>query len=132
MNLKIWTLTLFGVVMGLAYVYGFTQGFEWLLWILVVLICGAVIAKAADSQIFVKGVVVGLFIGIFCAVIQSVMFNTYLLNNKNSLDGFKQIPVSMEPQYVLLFAGPFMGIFIGLVIGLIAFLIDKITGKKIH
>lgn len=132
MNLKLWLLTLFGVAMGLASVYGYTQSYEWVYWLVIALISGAVIARVADRQIFVKSVVVGLFMGIFAGVIQAAMFDTYLANNPRSLDGLKQIPMSLEPQYVLLFTGPFIGIVFGLFIGLIAILFDKFTGKKVQ
>ena len=132
MNFKIWALTLFGVAMGLASVYGYTEKFEWIYWIVIAVISGAVIAKIADRQIFVKSVVVGLFMGIFAGIIQAAMFDTYLANNPKSLDGFKEIPLSLEPQYVVLFTAPFIGIAFGLIIGLIAILFDKFTGKRIQ
>lgn len=124
-------LTLFGVLMGLASVFGYTQSNEWLYWLVIAVISGFVIAKVADRQIFVKSVVVGLFMGIFTGVIQSVLFDKYLENNPQSLDGFKEIPLSLAPQFVVLFTGPFIGIVFGLFIGLIAIIIDKITGKKL-
>ncbi len=132
MNWKIWSLTLFGIVMGFASVFGLTQNYEFIYWLIIAVISGIVIAKVADRQIFTKGVVVGLFMGIFNAVIQAAMFDTYLQRNPESLDGFKRLPMTLEPQYVILFSGPFIGILYGIVIGLIAFLIDKITGKKIQ
>lgn len=131
MNLKIWMLTLFGVLMGLASVFGYTQSNEWLYWLVIAVISGFVIAKVTDRQIFVKSVVVGLFMGIFTGVIQSVLFDKYLENNPQSLDGFKEIPLSLAPQFVVLFTGPFIGIVFGLFIGLIAIIIDKITGKEL-
>lgn len=124
-------LTLFGVLMGLASVFGYTQSNEWLYWLVIAVISGFVIAKVTDRQIFVKSVVVGLFMGIFTGVIQSVLFDKYLENNPQSLDGFKEIPLSLAPQFVVLFTGPFIGIVFGLFIGLIAIIIDKITGKKL-
>lgn len=132
MNLKIWVLTLFGVAMGLLSVYGYTQSYEWVYWLVIALISGAVIAKVTDRLIFVKSVVLGIFMGIFAGIIQSAMFDTYLENNPNSLDGFKDIPMSLEPQYVVLFTAPFIGIAFGLLIGLIAILIDKFTGKRVQ
>ncbi|MEO8447230.1 MAG: hypothetical protein ABI528_07020 [bacterium] len=132
MNWKIWSLTLFGILMGLVSVLGIAKNFEWLLWLIIAVISGAVIAKVADRQIFTKGVVVGLFDGIFSSIIQGIMFNTYLSNNPDSIDGFKQIPIALEPQYVILFSGPFAGILFGLVIGFVAFMIDKVTGKRIQ
>ena len=124
-------LTLFGVLMGLASVFGYTQSNEWLYWLVIAVISGFVIAKVTDRQIFVKSVVVGLFMGIFTGVIQSVLFDKYLENNPQSLDGFKEIPLSLAPQFVVLFTGPFIGIVFGLFIGLIAIIIDKITGKEL-
>ena len=131
MNLKIWSLTLFGVLIGLLTSFGIVQNYPLFIWIIIAVICGIVIAKSADTQLFVKGVVVGLFIGIFFVLIQYFMFDTYLLNNPNSLDGFKQITTNLAPQYVILFSGPFFGIGFGLLIGFFAFVFDKMTGKKI-
>lgn len=132
MNWKIWSLTVFGIIMGLLSVFGVGRQILWILWIVIAAFSGGVIAKSADRQIFTRGVVVGLFDWIFFAVIQAVMFNTYLANNPDSLDGFKEIPMALEPQYIILFSGPFIGILYGLFIGLIAFVIDKVTGKKIY
>jgi len=130
MNLKLWLLSLFGVIMGFASVYGFTQDNEWIYWLIIGLISGYIVSKVTDKKVFVKSVVIGLFMGIFTGIIQSAMFDTYLLNNPKSLDGFKQIPVSLEPQYVLLFAAPFTGIVFGLFIGLVAFIFNRIKGNK--
>jgi hypothetical protein len=132
MNWKIWSLTLFGILMGFLSVFGIERKILWILWIIIAVISGALIAKNADRQIFTKGAVVGLFDWIFFAIIQAVMFNTYLKNNPDSLDGFKEIPIAMEPQYVILFSGPFAGIIYGLFIGLLTFMFDKITGKRIQ
>lgn len=79
---------------------------------------------------FVEGVVVGILSGLVNAVIQSAMFNTYLLNNPESLDGFRELPVAMQPQYVLLFAGPFIGLIYGIVLGIIALSLRKIISSN--
>ncbi len=76
------------------------------------------------------GVIVGLLTGIIGSIIQAVFFDTYLLNNPSSLDGFKKLSTSLEPQYVLLFSGPFFGIAYGIVVGLIALGLKKISGKN--
>ena len=76
------------------------------------------------------GVIVGLFTGILVSVIQAVFFDKYLMNNPTSLDGFKNLTTSLEPQYVLLFSGPFFGIAYGIVMGLIALGLKKIAGNK--
>lgn len=130
MNFKLWLLTLFGVVMGFATVYGLTQKNEFYYWLLIGVVTAFAISKITSEKIFVKSTVVGLFMGIFTGIIQYVMFNTYLENNPDSIDGFKEIPLSLAPQYVLLFSAPFTGIVFGLFIGLIAYLFIKVTGRN--
>lgn len=132
MNWKIWSLTIFGILMGFLSVFGISRQVLLILWIVIAVFSGGIIAKNADRQIFTRGVVVGLFDWIFFAIIQAAMFNTYLANNPNSLDGIKEIPMALEPQYIILFSGPFAGIAYGLFIGLFSFVIDKITGKKVY
>lgn len=130
MNFKLWLLTLFGVVMGFATVFGLTKNNEFYYWMIIGVISAFAISKITTEKIFVKSTVVGLFMGIFTGIIQYVFFNTYLENNPESIDGFKQIPLSLAPQYVLLFSAPFTGIIFGLFIGLIAYVFVKISGKK--
>ena len=130
MNFKLWLLTLFGVVMGFATVFGLTKNNEFYYWMIIGVISAFAISKITTEKIFVKSTVVGLFMGIFTGIIQYVFFNTYLENNPESIDGFKQIPLTLAPQYVLLFSAPFTGIIFGLFIGLIAYVFIKISGKK--
>ncbi len=117
-----------GAVMAVLSVYGILQsGFELVIWILFGLISAYLIAKIGGRMPFVEGTVVGILSGLVNAVIQSAMFNTYLLNNPQSLDGFKELPVAMQPQYVILFAGPFIGIIYGIIVGIIALSLRKIV-----
>lgn len=120
-----------GAVMAVLSVYGVLQsGFELIIWILFGLISAYLIAKTGGRMPFVEGVVVGILSGLVNAVIQSAMFNTYLLNNPESLDGFRELPVAMQPQYVLLFAGPFIGLIYGIVLGIIALSLRKIISSN--
>ncbi len=132
MNLKlVIILVAMGAVMAVLSVYGILQsGFELVIWILFGLISAYLIAKIGGRMPFVEGTVVGILSGLVNAVIQSAMFNTYLLNNPQSLDGFKELPVAMQPQYVLLFAGPFIGLIYGVVLGIIALSLRKIISSN--
>lgn len=124
-------LVAMGAVMAVLSVYGILQsGFELVIWILFGLISAYLIAKIGGRMPFVEGTVVGILSGLVNAVIQSAMFNTYLLNNPQSLDGFKELPVAMQPQYVLLFAGPFIGLIYGVVLGIIALSLRKIISSN--
>ena len=131
MNWKIiLLLVLIGMVLAVGSLFGLLKsGYEVVYWLVLGMASGFVIGKTC-SRPFMHGVIVGLFTGILVSVIQAAFFDTYLLNNPGSLDGFKDLPSSLEPQYVLLFSGPFFGIAYGIVIGLIAFGLRKIAGKK--
>ncbi|MEZ4690651.1 MAG: hypothetical protein R3A12_10890 [Ignavibacteria bacterium] len=76
-----------------------------------------------------NGVLVGLFSGILISVIQAVMFDTYLLNNKESLDGFTNITGAMPTTSVIIFLGPFIGLIYGIIAGMVASKIYK-SNKK--
>jgi hypothetical protein len=120
-----------GAVMAVLSVYGILQsGFELVIWILFGLISAYLIAKTGGRMPFVEGTVVGVLSGLVNAVIQSAMFDKYLLNNPQSLDGFKELPVAMQPQYVVLFAGPFIGIIYGIIVGIIALSLRKIVREN--
>ncbi len=131
MNWKIILLLVFiGAAIAVASLFGLLHTrYEIIYWLVLGIASGFVIAKTCNRT-FMHGVVVGLFTGIIGSVIQAVFFNTYLQNNPTSLDGFKNLTPSMEPQYVLLFSGPFFGIAYGIIVGLIAFGLKKISGKK--
>ncbi|MEO8664977.1 MAG: hypothetical protein ABI462_05720 [Ignavibacteria bacterium] len=131
MNWKIiLLLVLIGCAVAVASLFGLVYSkYEIVYWLVLGLASGFVIARTC-SRPFMHGVIVGLFTGILGSVIQAVFFDKYLMNNPASLDGFKNITTSLEPQYVLLFSGPFFGIAYGIVVGLIAFGLRKISGKK--
>lgn len=129
MNWKIiLLLSLFGVLMGLNYVFGLIQGLEWLLWLIIAIISAYVLYKQTDRLLFTHAVLTGIIMGIFNTIVQSALFDKYLENTPES-EGIPQWPITIEPQYFLLMAGPFVGIVYGLVIGLFALIIKKILKK---
>lgn len=114
-------LSLFGLLMGVLSVFGLIPtGFEFFPWLIIAVISGYLMSRHTTKLIMTQSVVLGLFMGILVSVFQAVFFDKLIENNPGSLDGFKEIPTAMEPQYVLLFTGPFIGIIFGIVIGMIA------------
>lgn len=124
-------LVIVGAVMAVLSVFGIIQsGFELILWVIFGIVSAYLIAKKGGRIPFMEGVIMGTITGIVNSAIQSSMFSTYLLNNPNSLDGFKEIPLSMPPQYLILFAGPFIGIIYGIMVGIVAMSLRKIVGTN--
>ncbi len=131
MNWKlIFGLAGFGVLMGLLSLFGYTQGIEWLLWLLIAVICSVFIGKMLSGKYFLTGLVVGLLDGILNSIVQSVFFDAYLSNNPKAAEGFGPIPGGLDPRIFVLIAGPFIGLLYGLVLGFLAWLTGKIFKKQ--
>ena len=127
MNWKtILLLSLFAILMGFLSVFGIIPDFEWLMWLVIAIVSGYVLNKQTKKLLFTHAVVTGIIMGVFNAVIQSVLFDTYLLTDPQ-IEGLSQWPTTIEPQYFLLIAGPFIGIVYGFVIGLFALIMKKIS-----
>ena len=131
MNWKlIFGLAGFGVLMGVLSLFGYTQGIEWLLWLIIAVVCSVLIAKMLSVKYFLNGLLVGFLGGIFNSIVQSVFFDTYLSNNPKAAEGFGPIPGGLDPRIFVLIAGPFIGLLYGLVLGLFTWLTGKIFKKQ--
>jgi Mg/Co/Ni transporter MgtE len=125
MNWKlIFLLSFFGILVGIASIQGFTRGIEWLLWLIIALICAIVISKKQKSKIFAHGLLIGLFNGLLNGIIQAAFFTSYLMHNPESIEGFRQSPIN--PQIFVVFSGPIIGLIFGCAIGLFAIIANKI------
>jgi cellobiose-specific phosphotransferase system component IIC len=122
-------LSLFAILMGFISIFGIIQNLEWLLWLLIAIVSGYVLAQKTRNLLFTHAVSTGIIMGIFNAIVQSALFDTYLLNNPQ-IEGLSQWPTAIEPQYFILIAGPFIGIVYGLVIGLFALITKKVLKKN--
>lgn len=121
-------LSLVSCVIAFASVFGIINSNFMILFMLAFAIAsGYVIARTSKTQLFMNGVMVGLFSGILVSVIQAVMFDTYLEHNLESLDGFKNLTGALPTTTVLLFLGPFIGIVYGVIAGYSA---DKFHKKN--
>ena len=130
MNWKlIFGLAGFGVLMGILSLFGYTQGIEWLLWLVIAVICSVVIAKTVSGKFFLTGLLVGILDGVFNSIVQSVFFDAYLSHNPRAAEGFGPIPGGLDPRFFILIAGPFIGLLYGLVLGLFAWLAGKLFRK---
>jgi len=122
-------LSLFAILMGFNSVFGIIQNIEWLLWLVIAIIAGYVLVRNTKKLLFTHAVITGIIMGIFNAVIQSSLFDTYLLADPQ-IEGLSQWPTTIEPQYFILIAGPFIGIVYGFAIGLFALIIKRFLKKK--
>ncbi|MDQ2921552.1 MAG: hypothetical protein M3R52_08085 [Acidobacteriota bacterium] len=132
MNWKlIFLLSLFGVAMGVASLFGFTRGIEPLSWLLIFLLYAWWIAKNAPGKYFLHGFLVSVLNGIWISIIHCAFFSLYVKNNPEMLEGFSKLPASLSPRLMMLIIGPIVGVLFGVVAGLFALVGAKIVRRKV-
>jgi hypothetical protein len=117
-------LSLFGLIIGILSVNGYTQKIEPLIWLLSGMFSAFILARNVSSQIFLYGVALGLVWGILNGLIQSIFFERYLEKNPKYKDAYnKKMPV--QPRFFVLLAGPVIGLLTGAAVGGLAILFQK-------
>lgn len=123
-----WTLilflSLFGVLLGILSVLGFTKKAEPLLWLVVGLFTVFFLSKKISEMIFWHGFAIGIFWGCLNSLIQSLFFKTYLINNPKYTEAYNKSS-RLKPRYLILIVGPLLGLLTGAVLGGLAWFVQK-------
>jgi hypothetical protein len=124
MNWKlIFMLSAFGVLMGVASVFGLTRGIEPLLWLVIWIFCAYWITRQARTKLFQHGFMVGLTTGLIALLIQVALFSTYAANNP---EFNREVPGGWSARTLFLITTPFISVISGLVLGLLCWATGKI------
>lgn len=131
MNWKlILLLSTFGVLMGIASLFGLTQGIEPLLWFLIFVLYAWWIAKDCARLHFLHGFLASVLNGIWISIIHSIFYTSYLKHNPDVVEKFKSLPPGINLRVLMLVIGPIVGIVFGIVAGLFAYVGARILKKK--
>src|SRR6266404_3912775 len=131
MNWKlIFSLSLLGIGMAVASLFGLTRHIEPLLWLAIFVLYAFLIAKNAPSRLFLHGFLVSLVNGVWIAIIHSAFYATYIANNPEMLEDYQKFTQYMNPQIMMLIIGPCVGAITGVIAGLFAVLAGRILKKK--
>ena len=103
--------------MGIASLYGYTNGIEPYLWIAIALIIPVIIAKSTTHKLFLHGLYAGIAIGIVKSLIQTVFFEMYLLHNPGISEGLQSSALPFNVRIFMASVGVFAGIIYGLILG---------------
>jgi len=134
MNLKsldwlyILILAEFGVVMGVLSVNGLTRNIAPYLWVVFSGISAWVLVKKVQRNLFVHGLILGVFWALINALIQSLFFDSYLVHNPVHVSVFAEIPF-INPGYLTILVSPVYGLLMGVFIGAVALLIKKLQSQ---
>ena len=122
-------LSLLGIAMGVASVFGLTSQRDWLAWLFVGAYSAWAIAHRTDEELFLHGFYLGILIGIFNSAVQALFVTTYLTNNPRMVEALNALPQGLHPSAVILIMGPIIGTVGGVAFGFLCFLTGKLVRR---
>lgn len=118
---------MFGILMGTASLFGYTQNFELLLWIVIALVTAVFIARTTTHKIFLHGILAGIGMGLSNTIVQIAFFSLYVQHNPHAASELEIFTKTLSPQWFLLISSPFIGGIYGSLIGAVS-----VAAAKFH
>jgi hypothetical protein len=125
------TLSLLGIIFGIASVFGFTSGREWLAWLCIGIYSAWRFARRSREELFLHGFNLGILAGFFSSVIQALFISVYLSNNPRMVEALNALPQGLHPAAVVLIMGPIIGTVSGVVFGVLAVILGKLVRREL-
>lgn len=124
-------LALFGLVMGIAAVFGLTRDIEPLLWFSIAVVVALVLGANHVPKPFFHGLIIGVIAGILTSVVESLMFDTYLAHNPDVVSKFAATTsTQISPQWLALAWSPVVGLVYGVLTGVLAWMASSLLFRK--
>ncbi len=126
----IFLLSLSGIVVGVAGVYGLSGIAELAVWLLIFILFAAVIAKQRDSDYFVHALLASILAGLWVGLVHALFLHTYVAHNPELNAGVAKMPRTAHPRLMMIMFGPFIGAVAGVVAGAMASVAGKIVKRN--
>jgi len=131
MNWKlIFTLSLFGLAMGLATVFVIPSSVEPVFWLVIFLVCAYVIAKLSKVRPFLHGLLLGLVNSIWITLSHIVFFGPYLATHPQEAQMMQTMPLPNAPQLMMAMTGPVVGLVTGFIIGILSLIAWRLVRRQ--
>ena len=131
MNWKIvLSLSLLGILVGIANVFGFVVGLEWIVWLIVAVITAFAIEKTCKNLLVTQGFLTGFLQALLQGLVTAISYQTYLSNNLEVLDEISKMPQDIKPEFYIIIASVLIGLLYGLFVGLVVFIMRKFSKKS--
>jgi hypothetical protein len=114
------SLSLFGLVLGIASVIGLTREREWIGWLLIGAYAAWKFGTRIREEFFLHGFYLGILTGVFGSCVQALFISAYLGSNPRMVEALNALPQGLHPSAVILIMGPIIGTVIGVVYGVMA------------
>lgn len=131
MNWKlIFSLSLFGMAMGIATVFFIPSNIEPFCWLAIFLVCSYLIAKTCSSKFFMHGLLVSMVNSVWITAAHVILFDQYIASHASEMQMMANGPMaSLSAKTAMLIMGPIIGIISGLVLGLFSVIAAKMMKK---
>ena len=131
MNWKIaFLLSLAGVAVGLAEVFGLYGIPQLVVWAAVFVGYAIFLARNIDGDYFVHALLASLLAGLWAGTIHAVFINAYVAHNPALQSEYAVLPKGTHPRLMMIMMGPFYGAIRGVVAGLLAVAAGKFMKRK--
>ena len=110
-------LPLFALAMGIATVYFIPSSVEPLLWLVIFVICGYVVARNTDEWRFLNGLAIGIMNSVWVTGSHVLLFDRYTAGHAREAAMMQSMPLPQSPRLMMVFTGAMSGVISGLVIG---------------
>jgi hypothetical protein len=124
------SLSLLGIIFGIASVFGFTAGREWLAWLCIGVYSAWRFTRQSREELFLHGFYLGILAGFFSSIIQALFISAYLANNPRMVEALNALPQGLHPAAVVLIMGPIIGTVSGVVFGVMAAIVGKLVRRE--
>jgi hypothetical protein len=114
----------FGLLMSVATVYVVPPNVEPVLWLLIFLVCAALIALHAPGKHFLHGLCTSLLNSVWITTAHIIFFDAYIARHAQEAAMSAQMG---SPRLVMALTGPVVGLVSGLVLGTLAFVASKLV-----
>ncbi len=119
-------LSLFGVVMGFAAVFGVTGKYEPIFWLVIFVFYGMTFVRRTGGRYFLHAFLTSTVNGVWIGLIHAAFFQTYAANNPDFAGAYERMPHILNAPVTIICFGPMFGAIFGLFAGLVAWICGKV------
>jgi len=125
----LFSLSLFGLAMGLVTVSLVPSLVEPFFWLIIFLICAYLIAKYAPGKYFLHGFVLSLLNSVWITSSHIILYHSYISHHADMADMSSKTAMVNHPRLLMALLGPLFGVLFGLIMGLFAFIASRFVKK---
>jgi hypothetical protein len=126
----IFTLSLLGLVMGVATVYFIPSNIEPLFWLACWVAWAWVIASRAGGRYFMHGLAVALVATVWILAAHLSLFQSYAANHPKEMAAMASMGLPTHPRQMMIINGLIIGLIAGVIVGLLALLFRRFVRPR--